>query len=71
MVVEIRRLPSVHEHRKANANSDKLNRAKAEQRKNKGLPVEYYCKSLYWPESGAFFCLQTDKIGLGNWLSFM
>ncbi|PWA40704.1 DNA cytosine-5-methyltransferase [Artemisia annua] len=68
VVVEIRRLPWGHEHRKANANSDKLDRAKAEDRKNKGLPIEYYCKSLYWPERGAFFCLQTDKMGLGNGL---
>ncbi|KAI7755349.1 hypothetical protein M8C21_026116, partial [Ambrosia artemisiifolia] len=66
VVVQIRTLPWGHEHRKANANFDKMDRAKAEERKKKGLPVEFYCKSLYWPQEGAFFSLQTDKLGLGN-----
>lgn len=64
--VQIRTLPWGHEHRKSNANFDKIDRAKAEERKNKGLPVEFYCKSLYWPERGAFFSLQADKMGVGN-----
>ncbi|KAF5803309.1 putative DNA (cytosine-5-)-methyltransferase [Helianthus annuus] len=66
VVVQIRTLPWGHEHRKSNANFDKTDRAKAEDRKNKGLPVEFYCKSLYWPEKGAFVSLQTDKLGLGT-----
>ncbi|KAL8255048.1 hypothetical protein R6Q59_033269 [Mikania micrantha] len=66
VVVQIRTLPWGHEHRKANANFDKVDRAKAEDRKTRGLPVEFYCKSLYWPQKGAFFSLQTDKLGLGN-----
>ncbi|KAI3770449.1 hypothetical protein L6452_01583 [Arctium lappa] len=66
VVVQIRTLPWGFEHRKANANFDKMDRAKAEDRKNKGLPIEFYCKSLYWPQRGAFFCLQRDKMGLGN-----
>ncbi|KAI3695093.1 hypothetical protein L1987_78081 [Smallanthus sonchifolius] len=66
VLVQIRTLPWGHEHRKANANFDKMDRAKAEDRKNKGLPVEFYCKSLYWPQKGAFISLQTDKMGLGN-----
>ncbi|XP_071699041.1 DNA (cytosine-5)-methyltransferase 1B-like [Rutidosis leptorrhynchoides] len=66
VVVNIRTLPWGHEHRKANAEFEKLDRAKAEDRKNKGLPVEYYCKSLYWPQRGAFFALKTDKMGIGN-----
>ncbi|KAL7593148.1 hypothetical protein Lser_V15G34056 [Lactuca serriola] len=64
--VQIRTLPWGHQHRKANASFDKADRAKAEERKNKGLPVEFYCRSLYWPERGAFFSLKTDKMGLGN-----
>ncbi|KAJ9558016.1 hypothetical protein OSB04_012630 [Centaurea solstitialis] len=66
VVVQIRTMPWGYEHREANANSDKVDRAKAEERKNKGLPIEYYCKSSYWPQRGAFFSLQTDKMGLGN-----
>nr|XP_043622522.1 DNA (cytosine-5)-methyltransferase 1B-like isoform X2 [Erigeron canadensis] len=66
VVVQIRTLPWGHEHRKANASFDKMDSAKAEDGKNKGLPVEFYCKSLYWPERGAFFSLETDKMGQGN-----
>ncbi|XP_076952096.1 DNA (cytosine-5)-methyltransferase 1B-like [Bidens hawaiensis] len=66
VTVEIRIPLWGHEHRKANANFDKMDRAKAEDRKNNGLPVEYYCKSLYWPQKGAFFSLQTNKLGLGD-----
>ena len=28
--------------------------------------MEYNCKSLYWPEKGAFFSLSPDTIGLGS-----
>ncbi|KAK6143798.1 hypothetical protein DH2020_024146 [Rehmannia glutinosa] len=66
--VDIRSLPWGHQHRKANANADKLDRANAEERKKKGLPTEYYCKSLYWPEKGAFFALSHGSIGLGSGL---
>lgn len=66
VVVDIRLKPWGHEHRKDNANADKIDRARAEERKKKGLPVEYYCKSLYWPEKGAFFSLSRDVIGLGS-----
>ncbi|KAL4556199.1 hypothetical protein LXL04_038842 [Taraxacum kok-saghyz] len=66
VMVQIRTLPWGHQHRKANATFDKNDRAKAEERKSKNLPVEYYCKSLYWPERGAFFSLQSDKMGVGN-----
>lgn len=66
VVVEIRLMPWGHQHRKDNANSDKIDRARAEERKKKGLPIEYYCKSLYWPEKGAFFGLSPDTMGLGS-----
>ncbi|KAL2534486.1 DNA (cytosine-5)-methyltransferase 2 [Abeliophyllum distichum] len=52
-------------HRKANADADKIDRARAEKRKGKGLPTEYYCKSLYWLERGAFFSLPFDETVIG------
>ncbi|KAI3448394.1 hypothetical protein Pfo_005059, partial [Paulownia fortunei] len=64
--VDIRSMPWGHQHRKANANADKIDRARAEERKKKGLPTEYYCKSLYWPERGAFFALPYGSMGLGS-----
>ncbi|KAJ4744590.1 Cytosine-specific methyltransferase [Rhynchospora pubera] len=65
-VVSIRSLPWGHVHRKDNIKYDKLDRAKAEERKKKGLPTEYYCKSLYCPVKGGFFSLPLNKLGLGN-----
>ncbi|KAL2458413.1 DNA (cytosine-5)-methyltransferase [Forsythia ovata] len=53
------------EHRKANADADKIDRARAEKRKGKGLLTKYYCKSLYWLERGAFFSLPFDEMDLG------
>ncbi|XP_051145037.1 DNA (cytosine-5)-methyltransferase 1B-like [Andrographis paniculata] len=64
--VDIRSVCWGHEHRKANAIAEKNDRARAEERKSKGLPMEYYCKSLYWPERGAFFALLYDSMGLGS-----
>lgn len=66
IVVEIRSVPWGYQHRKANADADRIDRARAEDRKSKGLPLEYYCKSLYWPENGAFFRIRTDTMGIGN-----
>ncbi|KAJ8647391.1 hypothetical protein MRB53_000414 [Persea americana] len=66
VVVDIRLMPWGHEHRKENANADMLDRAKAEERKKKGLPIEYYCKSLYWPDRGAFLTLPIETMGLGT-----
>ncbi|KAK9292062.1 hypothetical protein L1049_020016 [Liquidambar formosana] len=66
VVVEIRLMPWGHQHRKDNANTDKIDRTRAEERERKGLPVEYYCKSLYWPEKGAFFSLSLQSMGLGS-----
>ncbi|KAJ1379466.1 S-adenosyl-L-methionine-dependent methyltransferase [Sesbania bispinosa] len=51
-VVDIRKLPWGNQHRKDHITMDKFERDRAEERKKKGLPTEYYCKSLYWPERG-------------------
>ncbi|KAL9259188.1 DNA (cytosine-5)-methyltransferase 1B-like protein [Drosera capensis] len=39
IVVEIRSVPWGHQHRKANADADRIDRARAEERKSKGLPL--------------------------------
>ncbi|XP_047318972.1 DNA (cytosine-5)-methyltransferase 1B-like isoform X2 [Impatiens glandulifera] len=66
LVVEIRSMPWGYQHRKENSIWDKLDRDKAEDRKNKGLSVEYFCKFLYCPDEGGFFSFQKDTIGLGT-----
>ena len=43
-----------------------MERANAEERKKKGLLVEYIFKSLYCPKKGAFFTLPHDKLGTGT-----
>uniref|UniRef100_A0A7N0T469 DNA (cytosine-5)-methyltransferase n=1 Tax=Kalanchoe fedtschenkoi TaxID=63787 RepID=A0A7N0T469_KALFE len=70
VTVELRARPWGHQHRKDNINADRADRMKAEERKKNGLPVEYYCKSLYWPERGAFVSLPTDTMGLGSGLCY-
>ncbi|PIA40193.1 hypothetical protein AQUCO_02500117v1 [Aquilegia coerulea] len=40
-----------------NAVADRVDKQRAEDRKQNGLPMEYYCKSFYWPEKGLFFTL--------------
>jgi DNA (cytosine-5)-methyltransferase 1 len=66
IILEVLKRPWGHDHRKDNINADRIDREKAEERKKKGLQVEYYCKSLYWPERGAFFTLPLDTMGLGS-----
>ena len=66
VVMDIRLTPWGYQHRKTNANNEKIDRARAEERRRRGLPLEYYCRSLYWPERGAFFCLSTNTMGLGS-----
>ena len=66
IVVETRLRPWGHQHRKNNAEKDKADWERAEDRKHRGLPMEYFCKSLYWPNRGAFFCLPTENMGLGT-----
>lgn len=66
VVVNIQNRPWGHQHRKDNIIADRVDRTQAEERKKKGLPTDYYCKSLYWPERGAFFTLPHDTLGLGS-----
>lgn len=66
VVVNIRMMPWGHKFRKENADADKIYQMKAADREKKGLPLEYFCKSLYWPQRGAFFALPVDTIGLGS-----
>ncbi|XP_052148425.1 DNA (cytosine-5)-methyltransferase 1A [Oryza glaberrima] len=66
VTVNIQSLPWGHKYRKENSEAKRIEKAKAEERKRKGLPVEYICKSLYWPEKGGFFSLPYDKIGNGT-----
>lgn len=63
---EIRVLHFGHQHRKVNADADKIDRVRAEERKRKGLLTEFYCKCLYWPDRGTFFGLPFDEMGLGS-----
>ncbi|KNA19778.1 hypothetical protein SOVF_058430 [Spinacia oleracea] len=63
--IEIRQVPWGYQHRKANAINDKIDQTNAEERKSKGLPLEYYCKSFYQPDKGAFICLP-NSMGSGN-----
>ncbi|XP_019093153.1 PREDICTED: DNA (cytosine-5)-methyltransferase 1-like [Camelina sativa] len=63
---EIRSRPWGHQYRKENIAADKLDRARALERKAKDLPTEYYCKSLYSPERGGFFSLPLSDIGRGS-----
>ncbi|WVZ14483.1 hypothetical protein V8G54_012049 [Vigna mungo] len=65
VVVNIKKRPWGHQHRKENIIADRVDRARAEERKKKGLSTEYYCRSLYWPERGAFFSLPLDTLGQG------
>ncbi|PQQ02005.1 DNA (cytosine-5)-methyltransferase 1 [Prunus yedoensis var. nudiflora] len=65
-VVDIKLMPWGHQCRKDNADANRTDRARAEERKRKGLPTEYYCKSLYCPERGAFFSLSRNTMGLGS-----
>lgn len=66
VTVDIQSRPWGHKYRKENFEAVRVEQAKAEERKKKGLPMEYFCKSLYWPEKGAFFALPRDKMGLGS-----
>ncbi|OVA11624.1 Bromo adjacent homology (BAH) domain [Macleaya cordata] len=66
VVVDVRKISWGHQYRKDIANADKIDKARAEERKKKGLPIEYYCKSLYWPERGAIVNLPLNSMGLGD-----
>ncbi|KAK1311398.1 DNA (cytosine-5)-methyltransferase 1B [Acorus calamus] len=66
VVVDIQIISWGHQFREEYANADKNEREKAEERKRKGLPMEYFCKCLYWPEKGAFVSLSHANIGEGS-----
>ena len=66
VAVEILLIPWGHQHRKTNASKDRIVCERAEDRRIDQFPMEYYCKSLYWPERGAFFKLPKDTMGLGT-----
>ncbi|XP_068639669.1 DNA (cytosine-5)-methyltransferase 1B-like isoform X2 [Aristolochia californica] len=66
VTVEMRSISWGHQHRKENINTYNITKAKEEERKKRDLTIEYYCKSLYWPERGAFFDLPLEKMGLGS-----
>ncbi|XP_006650735.1 DNA (cytosine-5)-methyltransferase 1A [Oryza brachyantha] len=66
VTVNIQSLHWGHKYRKENSEANRIEKANAEERKRKGLPVEYFCKSLYWPEKGGFFSLRYDEIGNGT-----
>ncbi|EOA28898.1 hypothetical protein CARUB_v10025150mg [Capsella rubella] len=63
---EIRSRPWGHQYRKENIIADKLDRERAEERKEKDFSTEYYCKSFYSPEKGGFFSLPRNDMGLGS-----
>ncbi|KAL3680908.1 hypothetical protein R1sor_023864 [Riccia sorocarpa] len=64
--VEMRQRNWGYNYRKENAAKDEADRARAKERKEKGLPVEYYCRSLWSPEKGAFFSIPFGTMALGT-----
>lgn len=66
VMLDIRSRSWGHQYRKSDAIADAIDRAQAEERKMKGLPLEFYCKSLYSPKRGAFVSLPVDSMGLGS-----
>ncbi|CAM0914065.1 unnamed protein product [Alopecurus aequalis] len=66
VTVNFQQIPWGHKYRKEHLEANRMERAKTEERKKKGLPVEYICKSLYCPEKGAFFSIHYDKLGTGT-----
>ncbi|XP_078430166.1 DNA (cytosine-5)-methyltransferase 1B-like [Wolffia australiana] len=66
VLLTLQRQPWGPQFRKQNADSAKIERARAEDRKKKGLPVEYFCKSFYCPQKGAFMAIPSGTTGVGN-----
>ncbi|KAJ1293196.1 hypothetical protein BS78_01G049700 [Paspalum vaginatum] len=66
VTVNVQLMPWGHKYRTENSKVSRTEREKADERKRKGLPVEYFCKSLYWPEKGGFFSIPHDKLGIGT-----
>lgn len=65
-VVHMSRRAWDHVSRKANAVEEEAMRARAKERKEKDMPAEYYCRSLYCPERGAFLNIPYDSLALGT-----
>lgn len=55
VVVNVQSMPWAYAHKKKKAHAEKINRTKTEEMKKKGLPLEFYCKSL-----GSFFALPLE-----------
>ncbi|KAL7183399.1 hypothetical protein ACSBR2_025743 [Camellia fascicularis] len=68
LVVEPQLMPWGYQLRKSNAANDKADRAIAVNRRSRGLPMEYFYKSVYCPDRGGFFYLEIDCMGLGSGL---
>ncbi|CAH9125545.1 unnamed protein product [Cuscuta epithymum] len=66
LVVKMKQTPWGYQHRKDNEDNDIDERERAEERRMKGLATEYFCRTLYCPEKGAFFSLKTGLMGLGS-----
>uniref|UniRef100_A0ACD5X5C0 Uncharacterized protein n=1 Tax=Avena sativa TaxID=4498 RepID=A0ACD5X5C0_AVESA len=66
VTVNFQRIRWGHQYRKQHLEDNRMERARAEERKKKGLPMEYVCKTLYCPEKGAFFSLSFHKLGTGS-----
>ncbi|CAM6109925.1 unnamed protein product [Calypogeia fissa] len=66
VTVEMRQRRWGHQYRKENAEKDEADRNSAKERERKGLTVEYFCRSWYSPERGAFFSLPKDGLALGT-----
>ncbi|VAI38148.1 unnamed protein product [Triticum turgidum subsp. durum] len=66
LTVNVQQIPWGHKCRKEQLEAIRVERARAEERKKKGLPLEYICKSMYCPEKGAFFSLPYEKMGAGT-----
>uniref|UniRef100_A0A8R7QKG9 BAH domain-containing protein n=1 Tax=Triticum urartu TaxID=4572 RepID=A0A8R7QKG9_TRIUA len=66
VTVNFRLIPWGYNCRKDQLEAIRVEKANAEDRKKKGLPVGYIHKSLYCPEKGAFFSLPHEKMGNGT-----
>lgn len=66
VIVDIRSISWGYQYRKQSSDAAKIDRMKAEEKRKKGQPLDFFCKSLYWPERGAFFTLPFDTLGQGS-----
>ncbi|KAI0501945.1 hypothetical protein KFK09_016890 [Dendrobium nobile] len=66
VTVDIRSVSWGYQYRKEYSGAAKIDNLKAEEKQKKVQPMDFFCKSLYWPEKGAFFTLPFDSLGLGS-----